>query len=349
MANEFQFLPNPTNIPEAVSTGYQRQNTNVFVLQTGIDTTEPNDDETGIITIPAGGVVEINGSLFKLTADISLTKPDTNIAYWIAVADNGDGTASLSLVTRPGIYNPAKKGCYTTTGARTLDWVSLGSLYNLTETAVFSKTTRGVYVTQLKHGWYYADLKSGLGGGDGADAGTTGFGGGGGVANIYDSAQKIFLFHDYEIRIQVGGTGGSGGSGGNSVTGSGGGGGSGGGEETLINGIVETRRIRHGIGGGGYNYGGGGGGGGTTLITSARSGGGGGGFAGGSAAAIPYTDGTYIVNVVNGGSGGRYGGYNGMIGPQQGNAAGGGGMGYDGWDQPDGSSGGYCNIYKLEN
>jgi hypothetical protein len=61
MANEFTLLPNPDNTPGAVSTGYQRQNTNLFCLYTGLDTTEPFDNGNGTITIPAGGLVGSQG------------------------------------------------------------------------------------------------------------------------------------------------------------------------------------------------------------------------------------------------------------------------------------------------
>ncbi|MDR1390677.1 MAG: hypothetical protein LBJ31_11970, partial [Treponema sp.] len=93
MANELFFLPNPDNIPGAVSSGYQRQNTNMYALQTGTDTTEPYDNGQGVVSIPAGGIVEINGQMAVLGVSVALTKPDPGTAYWVAAADNGDGTA----------------------------------------------------------------------------------------------------------------------------------------------------------------------------------------------------------------------------------------------------------------
>jgi hypothetical protein len=199
MANEFQLLPNPTNIPESAFTGYQRQNTNIFSLQTGLDTTEPYDNGTDI-TIPEGGIIEVNGSLFKLPSTVTITKPNANTAYWIAVSDNGDETADISLVTRPGVWNPAKKGSYTTTGARTLNWVSLGIPDNITETPVFSQAVKGTWEQNLQKGWYYANLRSGLGGGNGgnggnASTGYAGSGGSGGVATSYDTVIIIFFFN----------------------------------------------------------------------------------------------------------------------------------------------------------
>jgi hypothetical protein len=374
MANELQLLPNPTNIPEAVSTGYQRQNTNVFVLQTGFDTTEPNDDEAGTITIPAGGVVEINGSLFKLTADISLTKPDTNTAYWIAVADNGDGTASLSLVTRPGIYNPAKKGCYTTSGARTLNWSSFGVPDSLTiGLNDFSKNTKGTAKFTLEKGWYYIDLKSGGGKGDGGVSST--IGGGGGVASTYNSVTKtLFIEKPMTVTIKIGGSGYNGGNGGSGAGfgAGGGGGGSGYGEASSVFELgLEAGEVIGGNGGNGLGSlapSGGGGGiiGGDGGITSASSG----GVNGVAGSSVLGGLGLEIYSGGNGGAGGRYNSGSGGAGGSPGRnsnggiggngtgstssgmagGGGGGGMGSHGRWRPDGDpAAGYCNIYKLEN
>jgi hypothetical protein len=341
MANEFQLLPNPTNIPGAVSTGYQRQNTNLFVLQTGLDTTEPYDDGSGTITIPMGGLVEINGVLFKLTDDVTFTKPDANTAYWIAVTDNGDGTAGISPVTRPGSYNPAKKGCYTADNARTLNWVSLGTLDNLTETAVFSQSVKGNWNFNLQKSWYYTQLQSGRGNGTGGSASGASAGGGGG-ASQYDAVTKVFFTDAKNVIINVGGSGGNGGTGssGGSNCGGGGGGGSGSGEATEIVGIVETKSIKPGAGGNGGSgaSAGGGGGGGAPGGAGGGSGwttGGGGGLCGG----VGGSSSTYTC------PGGRYGG--GSAPAAQGNGGGGGGQGLNGEDQSDGAAGGYCYIYKL--
>jgi hypothetical protein len=164
MANELTLLPNPDNTPGAVSSGYQRQNTNIFCIQTGLDTTEPFDNDSGTITIPAGEIVEVNGSLFKISANVSLTKQNSNYAYWIAVSPSGN-SASLSLVTRPGTWNPAKQGFYRSDGLKTLNWVSHGtSISGSVGTPMYSRTTKGTEYVYLKKGWYYIELRSGAGG-----------------------------------------------------------------------------------------------------------------------------------------------------------------------------------------
>jgi hypothetical protein len=331
MANEFQLLPNPDNIPGAVPSGYQRQNINLFSLQTGLDTTEPYDNGS-VITTPEGGIIEVNGALFKLTNSFSVSKPSSTTAYWIAVADNGDGTATISLTPRPGVWNPAKKGSYLSNGARTLNWVSLGTPSGSLGTAVFSQTVKGTWTTNLQKGWYYADLRSGLGNGPGENANGK-IGGSGGIASDYDTASIIF-FHNGKVKIKVGGSGGNGGDGGTNTSSyttyaGGGGGGSGSGEETEIEGIIKTRMIKPGKGGNSAGTGAGGGG---SPAGTSPGGNSPGSISGGNASV----------------SGGNYGGGNGTSISSSG-GAGGGGQGLNGCEQSDGSPGGYCKIYKLEN
>jgi|GEM_PF-4523298 len=132
MSRELQQLPNPDNVIGALTTGYQRQNNNIAVIQTGLDTLEPFDNGNGTISVPAGGVIDLNGVMFKLTRDITLTKPSVGTAYWIAVSCHTDPQyATLTLVTRPGTWFPDKQGYYRKDGRRTLGWVSLGEVENI--------------------------------------------------------------------------------------------------------------------------------------------------------------------------------------------------------------------------
>ena len=227
MAIELQQLPNPDNVPGAVTSGYQRQNTNLFVLQMGLDTTEPYDNGTGEISIPEGGIVEVNGVLYKLVSDITLQKPEVNTCYWIAIDINNEGTATCSLVTRSGIWDSSKKGCYTLDNKRTLNWVSLDqtSYSGLPLTKAFH--TKGIHAWRGKTGWYYIILKSGLGGGNGSGRNY----GGSGVPNQYTMKQfPYFLDGFYTNTIKIGsneyngGRGGSGGAESGGAEGNGGGG-----------------------------------------------------------------------------------------------------------------------------
>ncbi|MDR2663848.1 MAG: hypothetical protein LBC31_12710 [Treponema sp.] len=341
MANEFQFLPNPDNIPGKVSSGYQRQNTNMYALQTGIDTTEPCDNGAGVISIPAGGVVDLNGVMFRLTRDIILNKPSINTAYWVAVADNGDGTATASLVTRPGAWSADKLGCYRTDGARTLNYVSLGDLDNPSSEApeYSSPQQKGIYRIQLPFGWKYAELASGKGNGPGGS-----YGGYGGTPVIADAVHKIWLHASKGwLEIKIGANGGTGGNGrARPGGGGGGGGGSGSGEYSEIRGIIKTRTVKPGAGGNAnYQYGGGGGSpGGSSGYAAASDG----GMAGGAGSVSISGSYTYYE-----GGGGKYGGGDGHYGGDNSVCGGGGGQGLNGCEQPDGTAGGYCDIYRLFN
>jgi hypothetical protein len=122
MANELQQLPNPTNIPEAVSTGYQRQNTNTLAIQTGLDTTHPVIINNGnSILIYAGGVIEVNGSLFKIINDATIDIPNIHKDYYLYVRDNGDGTADLKITDVYPTFVPSKNGWYTSKNERVLN------------------------------------------------------------------------------------------------------------------------------------------------------------------------------------------------------------------------------------
>jgi len=321
----FQKMPNPDNVPGLVSTGYQRQNTNMYAIQTGIDTTEPRDDGTAI-TIPVGGVVEFNGTLFKITSEITLQKPVASRAYWIALTDNGNNTASTRLVERPGKWYPAKQGCYLNDGSRTLNYVSLGDVSALgaNDVKVFDSPIDGSGNTiktkikkQLPAGWYLAKLQGGAGGGDGG-AGV------GGIANKKPSIFDFIFFHKGKktFNIKIGGNGYDG-VGGNTF-----GGGGGGGEKTTLN-ELEANGTPAGKGGGingGINGNNGLDGNNSTGLSGGvylgGLGGLGGGFNGGGGGG-----GGFATNVSNGGNGGN------------------GGLG--GEARPEGEPGGSCNIYSL--
>ena len=371
--NELQKLNNPDNLPNAVTTGYQRQNINITTIQTGIDTTEPYDDANGKITIPVGGIIETNGVMFKIVSEVTLNKPNTNIAYWIEVVDNNNDTASFNLVTRPGTWDAAKQGCYNENNRRTLNWVSLGNSNVVNETSIFSKNVKGTWYLNLKKGWYLANLSSGYGGGDGTN-GALNIAGKGGVANKSIVINRPF-FHDgkRQIVIKVGGSGWNGGDGSLGIAGlgGGGGGGSGRGEATSLNEISTGEQlggnggkggnnstntwvsgVAGGGGGGGENGGDGGDGGGGQAV----SGGGGagrngngkllkGGLFGVNEDGIGYSNGGGTLSG-NGSVGKRKKGQNGAADTIVGF---GGGMGDDGVNRLDGEVGGYCNIFPLGN
>jgi hypothetical protein len=353
MARELMSLPNPDNTPGAVSTGYQRQNTNIFALQTGLDTTEPFDNGNGTITIPAGGLVEVNGVIFKLPNAVTINKTNTDTANWIAITPSADKvSADVSAVERPGVWSPDKQGFYNG-ASRTLNWVSKGNPSGSLPTAIYIKTTKGTEEYSLKKGWHYFELVSGVGGGNasnggnaGSASGAPGGGGNGGIPSTHNIIKKIVLINtsSMNIQVKVGGNGlngenGENGTRGGDYTGSGGGGGGGGGgageESSIIELGISTHEVIQGQGGNGGN------GGGPSLAgqPSGTKGGGGGG--------VPPGSGAHPGNSSFGGPGGgslysegRYGGAGGK----------GGDTGSDGKYRPnDDPAAGYCKIYKLEN
>jgi len=373
MANEFQHIPNPDNVPGLVTSGYQRQNTHLFVLQTGLDTTEPCDHGNGTITIPAGGVVEINGLMFKLEYAVSLPKPVPSRAYWIAITDNGNGTATAELVERPGAWNSAKQGCYTSNNKRTLNWVSLGDLYSAPDAGAqySSPANKGIYDINLPtRGWKFARLASGMGGGDGHWGyyyNNGGMGGSGGVISTRNLTTVLFFYNGEKIRIKIGAdakNGYPGGRGGQTAAGTaglggggGGGGGGGSGEESFLK--VGNKEIANT---GATLIGSGGSGGINNASGLGGDGGHGGGFSrgyngeNGQNASVLLSGGGNPEMPNTGGKGGIYSalgnasGQDGIaIGGGYGGGGGGGGArGEDGSLMPDGYSGGSCNIFAVD-
>jgi len=153
-----QRLNNPSQLPQGVVEGYQQQNYNMAAARVGLDTTNPFDNGT-TITVPIGGVVEVNGVMFRITSPVSMQKPNTNTVYWIEVAPSNDGsTATLGLVTRPGEWNPERQGCYGSNNRRTLNWASLGNEPSPLPTTLFYEWRPGLpgsNTIQLRRGWYW--------------------------------------------------------------------------------------------------------------------------------------------------------------------------------------------------
>jgi hypothetical protein len=375
MANELLILPNPTNVPEAVSTGYQRQNTNLFVLQTGLDTLNPIYN-TSQITVEGGGCFEINGCVFKLMNTITLNIDNPDLPVFVAVSDNGDGTASIYLSDSQGVWNNSKQGFYLDNGTRTTNKYSTRSFSDV-GTIVYSKNTKGNEFISLPAGKYRVVLQSGLGGGDGGPR-SIGSVAVGGVPNINDTVTTEFIHcGNKKIQVKVGGNGYKGGDGGrgfsNFLSSYGYSGGSGAGEESELVGIAKTKRIfagRSGSGqyesfagiggpgasgediglpgyngdGGGYGFGGGGNGG--TAYSEGYGGAGGGGSGGiggdGGGGISGHGVGALGGNSVFNGDG--------EPGKQSnpGSGAGGGAGGAPGWQRNDGdTNAGSITIWRL--
>lgn len=122
MADELVQLPNPDNVPGAVSTGYQRQNVNLLAGQTGLDLTAPYVSGATIV-LPVGGIIDVNGVLYKIETEAILTPANLTDAWYIYL-EVGTGTAfTPKLTTTHGTFNAAKNARYTASNERILNWV----------------------------------------------------------------------------------------------------------------------------------------------------------------------------------------------------------------------------------
>ena len=348
-----ELLPVPEGIPVSVTGGYQAQNDLIFALQTGLDTVNPFDDGN-TVSVPAGGLAETNGKIYKITTEYILTKEQSGTAYWIEVVPSDDGlTADLRLTDRPGKWNSAKQGCYKSNGRRTLNWVSLGSLSNPPSYgAEFSSgDIKGTCQIQLAKGWKYIDISSGAGQGDG-QPGSGSNAGAGGKATVPVKKTPVFFHPGGCLEISVGANGKNGGNGGKG----GGGGASGSGEASKITNIssgqtvVDTGSSPAGLPGAG-------------APSSGLNGGGGDGGTSGTAGHPGRDASGWTQSFGKGGDPGAAGtasseAGNGSDGlpshssPQDGvlvgsGGGGGGGGGINGEKRPPGSDGGHCNIFAL--
>jgi len=338
-----QRLNNPSQLPQGVVEGYQQQNYNMAAARVGLDTTNPFDNGT-TVTVPVGGVVEVNGVMYRITSQWSQTKPNANTAYWIVVVPSADGsTATFALVTRPGVWNPQRQGCYFTNNAqghnnrRTLNWVSRGTLANIPtgNGGAYSRATKiNRDIISLARGWHFVRLESGAGGGNGGNGvgGIGGSAGNGGVANNRLAADMIFFADKPFYNIKVGGSGQNGTAGSTSGNqGSGtvrsGGGGSGSGEESVFDGL-STGMVPPGNGGNGGG-------------SNARPGG-----MGGRAGNDGHINGGRAGTFLGGGGGGGISDDSGEI---EVNPVLGGNGGDGGQSQAEGTAGGSCNIFLLGN
>jgi hypothetical protein len=308
---------------------------------------------------------------------ITLTIDNPALPVFVAVSDNGDGTASIYLSDSQGVWNNSNQGFYLDNGTRTTNKYSTRSFSDV-GTIVYSKNTKGSELINLPAGKYRAIIISGLGGGDGAPRSSASVAVGG-VPNVNDTVITEFIHcGNKKIQVKVGGNGYKGGDGGRGyssyLTSFGYSGGSGAGEESEIVGIAKTKRIFAGrsgsgeyegfagIGGagnsyegdnggpgdngdnGGFGFGGGGRGGDAYSIGYGGGGGGGSGGRGG--------DGGYSMSSALGGAWGGDSVFNGDGEPGKqsnpGTGAGAGAGGAPGWQRNDGdTNAGSITIWRL--
>jgi len=115
MANEATQIPNPSTFVGLESEGYGRQNTKIAAGFVGIDTTAPYVNVDGNIVIPIGGIVEVNGVLYKIETESILT-PLNGVKNYIKLVVGTTGltpTVTSDSGTFSAMkYNPIESGLH---------------------------------------------------------------------------------------------------------------------------------------------------------------------------------------------------------------------------------------------
>jgi hypothetical protein len=125
MANEFEIINNPTSTPEAVSTGYQRQNTRAAAVSNGIDNSfvEVTDQAASEITVQISGGVDVSGTMYAAKTPAVFTVSSTG-RYYLYLADGEDSTKkTVAIGTDSGDFDPELNARYLTSGERVLNWL----------------------------------------------------------------------------------------------------------------------------------------------------------------------------------------------------------------------------------
>ena len=120
MANEAEILNNPTSTPVAVSTGYQRQNTNAVAARVGMDATVVSGG-SGQCTLEISGPVDVNGVLYPIRSQRIFTLSSAD-RYYIYLDGSGN-YLTPTITTNAGTFDADKNARYTTGGYRILNWI----------------------------------------------------------------------------------------------------------------------------------------------------------------------------------------------------------------------------------
>jgi hypothetical protein len=302
-------FPLPTNVPEEVSTGYQRQNTLFYAHMTGhLNLGLSNMENSSAPKVLAGSVFELNGGLFKVTADESITgTPSTGQNYVYAVPNAGGASFKYSAATpslsveKGGWYNgnnrAVAKAYYVTSQYNNkviLD--SYEAMYTLNVrqtllstggTLIITGTVNEVKTVTLEAGYYWCDMKGGTGGNGGLGGNVSNYiGSVGGSGSAGEQASYHFILKEKtSVNYAVGGDGNDGGDGG-FHDGSGGGGGGCTGGTSFFDSVSANFFVFGGSGGGGGGVAG--------RYSGINSGGCGGGVGGGYGTA-QYQDWSYAM------------------------------------------------------
>jgi hypothetical protein len=229
--NELTLLPNPDNVPGAVSSGYQRQNTNFFASTVGLDLLSFVKNSTNnTLTLYGGGIVEINGALYKIQSNVTFNL-DTSKNQYVRLLPSGD-YASASLVDALGTFDYNKNGYYSG-GARIIN--PYDNLHGVIPYRIGGNLVVNIFgntstTYNADAGWYHYGIMGGKGG-KGGTGGTNSLAHGAAGADGALSNNLVGIFRlDRKCVLTVvsGGNGGDGGDGTDGTSNAGGNGGNGG-------------------------------------------------------------------------------------------------------------------------
>jgi hypothetical protein len=169
MANELQILPNPDNVPGAVSSGYQRQNTNFFASAVGLDLLNFSKNyPANTLTLYGGGIIEVNGALYKVLNNVTFNT-STTINQYVKLTVIDDSYITASLTDNLGIFNYNKNGYYDGT-SRVINIYDV--LHGIIPTLITGSTVMNLTcgsngTSILGKGWYRFVISGGRGGNGG--------------------------------------------------------------------------------------------------------------------------------------------------------------------------------------
>lgn len=111
------------DIPDAVSTGYQIQNTVMQAIFNGFDNTSISISGSNII-ISVSGIIDDSGVPFVVKSQITLTLPTTGFNWFLkVVAGSTVLLREIEFTDDRGTYDTTKNAFYNGSGERILNWM----------------------------------------------------------------------------------------------------------------------------------------------------------------------------------------------------------------------------------
>ncbi len=142
MADEFEINENPDNVPGAVSTSYQRQNTNSEIDRNGVDLSNVVEKvATNQVTVNISGGVDVNGVMYSCKTSVDLIGIPNGTRYIKLIAGSTTDFLTPSITANIGTFDTTKNARYDS-GDRVLGWAivttaAISRVYDLSDFDVF--------------------------------------------------------------------------------------------------------------------------------------------------------------------------------------------------------------------